>query len=71
MATRRKSSTRCGIKTTRTQSRKGTTVSKSYNSTKSNKTGTRTTTSYNTKTGKISRYVTTKIGGFFKRKKVK
>jgi hypothetical protein len=71
MVTRRKSSTRSGIKTTRTQSSKGTTVSKSSNSTKSNKTGSRTTTSINAKTGKISKYVTYKVNGGYKRKKVR
>lgn len=71
MVTRRKSSTRSGVKTTRTQSSKGTTVSKSSNSTRSNKTGCRTTTSYNTKTGKISKYVTYKTGNGYTRKKVR
>ena len=71
MAVRRKSSSGNGIRKTVTESKKGRTTSVSQRSNKSKTSGTRSTTSYNSKTGKITKYVTTKIGSFFKRKKVK
>lgn len=71
MVTRRRSSSKNGIRKTVTESKKGRSTSVSQRSNKSKTSGTRTTTSYNSKTGKISKYVTTKLGSFFKRKKVK
>lgn len=71
MATRKSSSSRNGIRKTITESKKGRTTSVSQRSSKSKTGGSKTTTSYNSKTGKITKYVTTKMGSFFKRKKVK
>lgn len=56
------------MRRTVTESKKGRTTSTSF---KSKASGTKSTTSVNSKTGKISKYVTTKVGNFFKRKKVK
>lgn len=68
MIRKKSSKINSSMKRTVTESKKGRTTSTSF---KSKATGTRSTTSFNSKTGKISKYVTTKVGSFFKRKKVK